>query len=71
MKTEEDAIEYKKLQGFDVLEKLPEEKLVNTCNEQYYSSLSNMKFISCTIPEEHKLFYHFEQNQNVSVTQNI
>lgn len=71
MKTDEDTIEYKKLQGFDVMEKLPEEKLISTYNEQFYSSLSSMKFISCTIPDEHKLFYHFEQNENVSVTTTV
>lgn len=61
-------IEFNKLQGFDVLEKLPEEKLQSTYNEQFYSSLSNMKFLSMTIPDENKLFYHFETNENASVT---
>lgn len=61
-------IEFNKLQGFDVLEKLPEERLTSTYNEQFYSSLSNMKFLSMTIPDENKLFYHFEQNENASVT---
>lgn len=63
-----DKIEFKKLQGFDVLDKLPEEKVMNTYNEQFYSSLSNMKFVSCTIPDENKLFYHFEQNENAPVS---
>ena len=61
-------IEFNKLQGFDVLEKLPEERLTSTYNEQFYSSLSNMKFLSMTIPDENKLLYHFEQNENASVT---
>ena len=61
-------IEFNKLQGFDVLEKLPEEKMKSTYNEQFYSSLSNMKFLSMTIPDENKLFYHFETNENASVT---
>ena len=61
-------IEFNKLQGFDVLEKLTEEKIKSTYNEQFYSSLSNMKFLSMTIPDENKLFYHFETNENVSVT---
>ena len=61
-------IEFNKLQGFDVLEKLPEEKAETSYNEQFYSSLSNMKFLSMTIPDENKLFYHFEQNENASVT---
>lgn len=61
-------IEFNKLQGFDVLEKLPAEKLQSTYNEQFYSSLSNMKFLSMTIPDENKLFYHFETNENASVT---
>jgi hypothetical protein len=61
-------IEFNKLQGFDVLEKLPEERAETSYNEQFYSSLSNMKFLSMTIPDENKLFYHFEQNENASVT---
>ena len=65
---ETNKIEFNKLQGFDVLEKLPEEKLQSTYNEQFYSSLSNMKFLSMTIPDENKLFYHFETNENASVT---
>ena len=61
-------IEFNKLQGFDVLEKLPEERAETSYNEQFYSSLSNMKFLSMTIPDENKFFYHFEQNENESVT---
>ena len=72
MKTEQNqqtnSVEFNKLQGFDVLEKLPEEKVKTTYNEEFYSSLSNMKFLSMTIPDDNKLFYHFEQNENAAVT---
>lgn len=70
MKTDNklNQIEYSKMPGFDVLEKLPQEKLQDTYNEQFYSTLSGMKFLSMTIPDDNKLFYHFEQNQNASVS---
>ena len=65
---QDQTLEFNKIQGFDVLEKLPEESKMRSYNEEYYSSLSNLKFISVTIPEENKLFYHFEHNPNASVT---
>ena len=34
----------------------------------FYSTLSNMKFLSLTVPPEDKLFYHFEKNNNASIT---
>ena len=60
-------IEFTKLQGFDVLEKLPEEKIVDNYNEQFYSTLSQLKFLSVTVPDEDKLLYHFEENEEASV----
>jgi hypothetical protein len=60
-------IEFTKLQGFDVLEKLPEEKIIDNYNEQFYSTLSQLKFLSVTVPDEDKLLYHFEENENASV----
>ena len=65
---QEQNLEFNKIQGFDVLEKLPEDSKMKSYNEEYYSSLSNLKFVSITIPQENKLFYHFEQNPNASVT---
>ena len=60
-------IEFTKLQGFDVLEKLPEEKIVDNYNEQFYSTLSQLKFLSVTVPDEDKLLYRFEENEDASV----
>ncbi len=60
-------IEFTKLQGFDVLEKLPEEKIIDNYNEQFYSTLSQLKFLSVTVPDEDKLLYHFEENEEASV----
>lgn len=71
MKTDDnDKIEFNKLQGVDVLDKLPEEKIMNTYNDQFYSSLSNMKFISCSIPDDNQLFYRFEKNDNANTSTN-
>ena len=61
-------IEFSKLQGFDVLEKLPEKSVVDNYNEQFYSTLNNLKFLSLSIPDEDRLFYHFEENENASVS---
>lgn len=61
-------IEYSKLQGFDVLEKLPEENITDNYNENFYSTLNNLKFLSLSIPDEDRLFYHFEENENASVS---
>ena len=60
-------IEFTKLQGFDVLEKLPEEKIIDNYNEQFYSTLSQLKFLSVTVPDEDKLLYNFEENEEASV----
>ncbi|MCQ2819524.1 MAG: hypothetical protein MJ252_19855 [archaeon] len=68
MNTVGNQVEFSKLQGFDVLEKLPDERMESTYNQEFYNSLSNLKFLSITIPEENKLFYHFEQNKNASVS---
>ena len=39
-------IEFTKLQGFDVFEKLPEEQMLKSYNEDFYTSLSKLNFIS-------------------------
>ena len=62
------TLEFAKIPGFDVLEKLPEEEKLSSYNEEYYSTLSNLKFLSCTIPQDDILFYHFETNKNASLT---
>ena len=63
-------IEFNKLQGFDVLEKLPPKSVSDTYNQEFYITLDNLKFISLSIPDEDKLFYHFEQNENASISAN-
>ena len=63
-------IEFNKLQGFDVLEKLPPKSVNDTYNQEFYNTLDNLKFLSLSIPDEDKLFYHFEQNENASVSAN-
>ena len=64
------AIEFNKLQGFDVLEKLPQKNFTDTYNQEFYNTLDNLKFLSLSIPDEDKLFYHFEQNENASISAN-
>lgn len=61
-------IELNKLPGFDILEKLPEEQMLKSYNEEFYSSLSKFQFISLNAPLNDRLFYHFEQNENASVS---
>ena len=63
-------IEFNKLQGFDVLEKLPPKSINDTYNQEFYNTLDNLKFLSLSIPDEDKLFYHFEQNENASISAN-
>ena len=63
-------IEFNKLQGFDVLEQLPKKSFNDNYNQEFYSTLDNLKFLSLSIPDEDKLFYHFEQNENASVSAN-
>ena len=60
-------IEINKLQGFDVLEQLPKKSFNDNYNQEFYNTLDNLKFLSLSIPDEDKLFYHFEQNENASV----
>lgn len=65
-------IELNKLPGFDILEKLPEEQMLKSYNEEFFNSLSNVKIMSMPYFDEnrneHPLFYHFEQNENASVS---
>jgi hypothetical protein len=62
-------IELNKLPGFDILEKLPEEQMLKSYNEEFYSSLSNVKIMSLPIiPDNNRLLYHFEQNENASIS---
>jgi chromosome segregation ATPase len=64
----EPTLEMKNIPGFDVLDSLPEEQKLKSYNDEFYTTLSNMKFLSLTIPPEDKLFYHFEKNNNASIT---
>ena len=60
--------EFNKMPGFDKLEKLPEGQALKSYNEEYYNSLSNFRMINVPIEFDNKLFYHFEQNENASVS---
>ena len=60
--------EMKNMPGFDVLDSIPEEQKMKSYNDEFYNTLSNLKFLSLTIPAENRLFYHFEKNNNASIT---
>lgn len=61
-------IELNKLPGFDILERLPEEQMLKSYNEEFYTSLTNAKIISLPLIHDSRLFYHFEQNENASIS---
>ena len=65
---EEQNLEMKNIPGFDVLDSMQEEQKVKSYNDEFYNTLSNLKFLSLTIPSENRLFYHFEKNNNASIT---
>ena len=65
---EELGVEMKNIPGFDVLDNLPEDQKLKSYNDEFYSTLGGMKFLSLTIPPGDKLFYHFEKNNNASIT---
>ena len=62
------AIDMKNIPGFDVLDSLPEDQKLKSYNDEFYSTLSGLKYLSITVPPEDKLFYHFEKNNNASIT---
>ena len=39
-------LELNKLSGFDILERLPEDQMLRSYNEEFYTSLNNVKIIS-------------------------
>jgi hypothetical protein len=63
--------EFAKMPGFDILEKLPEGQPLKSYNEEYYNSLGGIKMINVPIESDRKLFYHFEHNENASVSTSI
>ena len=65
---EEPNFEMKNIPGFDVLDNVQEEQKMKSYNDEFYNTLSNLKFLSLTIPNENQLFYHFEKNNNASIT---
>ena len=73
MKPITSKIELNKLQGFDLLEKLPEERMLKSYNEEFYNTLqnSNIKVVTLPIIPDNKLFYHYVQNENASVSTSI
>ncbi len=52
----------------DILEKLPEEELLKSYNEEFYGSLKKDKNLTAPLTDDNKLFYNFEQNFNASVS---
>ena len=65
---EESKNDMKNMPGFDILDSIPEEQKLKSYNDEFYNTLSNLKFLSLTIPAENRLFYHFEKNNNASIT---
>ena len=64
----ENSPNMKNIPGFDVLDTLQEEQKMKSYNDEFYNTLSQLKFLSLTFPSEHHLFYHFEKNNNASIT---
>ena len=52
----------------DILEKLPEEAMLKSYNEEFYGSLKKDKQLTAPLSDDNKLFYNFEQNLNASVS---
>jgi hypothetical protein len=73
MKPSTKKIEFNKMPGFDLMERLPEEQMLKSYNEEFYHSLgtSNVKVVSLPIIPDNKLFYHYSQNENASVSTSI
>ena len=68
LEEEDKNLEMKNMPGFDVLDTIPEEQKYKSDNDEFYNTLSQLKFLSLTIPPENHLFYHFEKNNNASIT---
>lgn len=69
MKPFSNKIEFNKLSGYDVMEKLPEDLILKSYNEEFYSTLSQVKIMSLPeIEEKDKFFYNFEQNENAPIS---
>ena len=49
MKPTNNKIELNKFQGFDLLDKLPEEKMLNSYNEEFYNTLYNFTQLYTTL----------------------
>ena len=68
LEEEDKNLEMKNMPGFDVLDTIQEEQKYKSYNNEFYNTLSQLKFLSLTIPPENHLFYHFEKNNNASIT---
>ena len=68
LEEEDKNLEMKNMPGFDVLDTIQEEQKYKSYNDEFYNTLSQLKFLSLTIPPENHLFYHFEKNNNASIT---
>jgi len=60
--------ELPKFHKVDILEKLPEDAYLRSYNEEFYSTLTKSTSASIPLTDKNKLFYHFEQNINASVS---
>jgi len=52
----------------DILEKLPDDQMLKSYNEEFYGTLQKEKNLSVPLADDNKLFYNFEQNINASVS---
>ena len=68
LEEEDKNLEMKNMPGFDVLDTIQEGQKYKSYNDEFYNTLSQLKFLSLTIPPENHLFYHFEKNNNASIT---
>ena len=53
---------------FSVLEKIEEEQLLKGYNEEFFSYLMSYKMLNLPVENKNKLFFHFQQNQNASIS---
>lgn len=69
MQNNSNNLELNKFPGFDILENLPEEEIINTYNQEYYDSVNSYKGMS--LPpyfESNLLFYNYQHNENAPIT---
>lgn len=60
--------EFLKFPTNDVIDKIPDPKPTKSYNEEYFSSVAEIKMINVPIEKDNKLFYEFEFNENASIS---